>query len=147
SLFIGLPTQYPNANARRAASAAATASVPRRVRRAAGASTSLPALETQRRDLFRDEAHEEDHNGKENEQDRGVGDVRLRDGGPDGVAEAEQEGHEAQRNEDLQRAEDRDDFQQDEEELRAVARQLDLGLPHALLCLDGLERHAVARFD
>jgi hypothetical protein len=55
--------------------------------------------------------------------------VRLRVDRPHRVERADREGRDADRQEDAQRAEDGDDPQEDEEELRAVARELDLRRP------------------
>ena len=71
----------------------------------------------------------------------------MRDDVPDAVAAAEREGRQGDRQEHAQRTEERDDLQDDDEELRAVLRELDLRRADALACVDRLKRDVVARLD
>ena len=82
----------------------------------------------QRRDLFRHQADQKHHHRKHQQQHRAVRNARCWMTCPDAVDHAEQQRRRADRHEDLKRTEDRDDLQQDQEELRAVARQPDLRL-------------------
>ncbi len=76
-----------------------------------------------------------------------LGILRLHRDRPDGVRRAEQERGGADRQEHAQRAEERDDLEDDHQELRAVAGQPDLGRADARPRLDRLERDVVARLD
>ena len=70
--------------------------------------------------------------------------MRLRDSRPDRIPDTEHQSDDAHRRKDPQRTEDRDDPQQNQEELDAIAREPDLRPPGPDVCLCRLERHAVA---
>src|ERR1051325_183729 len=111
------------------------------------AATSGATLESQRRDLFRDEADEEDDDAQQNQQHGGIRHVRLRRNRPRRVRGAEEERRGADRDEDSERAVDRDDFQQDEEELEAIRREVNVRRALTLRRFDRFEPHAVPRLD
>src|SRR5687767_13005389 len=84
------------------------------------------AVESQRRDLFRHQPDEEHDDRKKNQEDGAVRDSSVHREVQHAVPGAEDERESADRHEDAQRTENRDDLQKNEEELRAVTRDPNL---------------------
>src|SRR5881628_463517 len=84
------------------------------------------ALESQRRDLFRDQPDEKHADGKQDQDHRAVRNLAARNHVPDPIDGAGCERERTQREEDPEWTEQRHDLQENEQEARAVMREANL---------------------